>query len=220
VSVLAAPPDVDVYTACYDLLARYYLNGPAAVRKERLPATGSLIEALGHINAGWPARVENLLALLQQPVEREQAHTEYTRALALPVPGCYAPPYASVYLDDGMLWGPSTLKIQRLYQTEGLFWERGGSPQTGEATTVTAPDHVGVEFAFLALVTNKPRRGPAEAKRQQRLSWFLGEHLNRWLPAYRDALAEAGAPTLKRWTSWAVDLVDADLSRRASSPGS
>jgi hypothetical protein len=82
---------------------------------------------------------------------------------------------------------------------------------------VTAPDHVGVELAFLALTTSRPRRGPAEARRQQRLTWLLAEHLDRWLPAYRDALIGAGAgELLQAFTAWAVDLVHSDVERRVS----
>jgi TorA maturation chaperone TorD len=214
--VLAAPPVVGAYTASYDLLARFYLHGPRALRREKLPAVGSLLEALGHLDSDWPARVEALLTRHNQPTELEQAQSEYVQSFMLPVPGRYVPPYASVYLEDGVLWGASTFKIQRLYATEGLSWQHAGSRPNSGVVSITTPDHVGVEFAFLALATSRPRRGPAESKRQQRLTWLLGDHLNRWLPHYRDALIDAGAgATLEGWTAWAVDLVHSDLERRA-----
>lgn len=214
-TVLAAPPVIDVYTASYDLLARLYLDGPDALRPARLPATGPLLEALGRAHPDWAARVEELLARHQRPTELQRAEDEYVRSFVLPVPGSYAPPYASVYLDDGILWGDSTFKVQRLYGTEGLSWQRARPHGQGGAAQLTAPDHIGVEFAFLALATGRTRRGPGEANRRRRLAWFLGEHIGRWLPAYRDALVDTGAgPTLEGWTSWAVDLVHADATRR------
>jgi TorA maturation chaperone TorD len=213
--VLAAPPEIDVYTACYDLLARLYLDGPSALRTQQLPPVSPLLDALGQIDRGWPARVDALLAHHERAALLERAHREYLHAFVLPVPGSYVPPYASVYLDDGTLWGDSTFKILRLYATEGLSWQRANPRPAGGAASVTAPDHVGIEFAFLVLATSRPRRGPAEAKRQQRLAWFLGDHIGRWLPAYRDALVEAGAgPSLGGWTNWACDVIDSDLRRR------
>jgi TorA maturation chaperone TorD len=218
--VLAAPPQVDVYTACYDLLARFYLQGPAGLRTDRLPPIGPLLDALARVDPDWPGRLEEIIAHQDQPAELEQSQNDYQESFVLPVPGRYVPPYASVYLDEGTLWGDSTFKIVRLYGTEGLSWQRAGSQQAGGAVSVTAPDHVGIEFAFLALATSRPRRGPAEAKRQERLTWFLGQHLSRWLPAYRDALVDAGAcPTLEGWTTWAVDVIDADLARRVRARG-
>jgi TorA maturation chaperone TorD len=216
-SVLAAPPEVDLYTACYDLLARLYLNGPSALRPGQLPPVGPLLDALGHVDPDWPARVEELLARHDRPAELERDEADYLRSLVLPVPGSYVPPYASVYLDDGTIWGDSTFKVLRLYETERLSWQRARSSSEGGTATITAPDHVGIEFAFLALASSHHSRGPAEARRQQRLAWFLGDHIGRWLPAYRDALVEAGAgPALEGWTSWGLDVVQADLRRRGS----
>jgi TorA maturation chaperone TorD len=206
-----------VYTAGYDLLARLYLHGPQALRPECLPAVGSLLEALGHTNADWPSRIGELLSLHEQPVELERAQRDYMRAFVVPVPGHYVPPYASVYLDDGVLWGESTFRILRLYGTEGLSWKRAASGRTDGASWITAPDHIGVEFAFLALATRRRHRGPAEVKRQQRLTWLLGDHMDRWLPGYNGALIGAGAgPALEGWTAWAVDLTHSDLERRAA----
>ena len=215
--MLTAPPDIDLYTASYDLLARLYLDGPAALTPDRLPATGPLLDALHQVDASWPTRVEQLLYRHKQPGELERAEADYMRSFVLPVPGRYVPPYASVYLEDGLLWGESTFKIQRLYATEGLSWQRAGGPRPVGGLTVTAPDHVGVELAFLALTTSRPRRGPAEARRRQRLTWLLAEHLDRWLPAYRDALIGASAgELLEGFTAWAVDLVHSDVERRVS----
>jgi TorA maturation chaperone TorD len=216
--VLAAPPAIDVYTASYDLLARLYLDGPAALKPDHLPPTGPLLDALRHLDTDCAARVEHLLSHHERPGGLERAEADYVQSCVLPVPGRYVPPYASVYLEEGLLWGESTFKIQRLYATEGLSWQRAGAPRAGGRLTVTAPDHVGVEFAFLALATSRPRRGPAEGKRQQRLTWFLADHLDRWLPAYRDALIDAGAgELLEGFTAWAVDLVHADVERRVRS---
>jgi TorA maturation chaperone TorD len=213
--VLTAPPAIDVYAASYDLLARFYLDGPVALKADRLPPTGPLLDALRQVDADWPSRLEQLLSLQEHPSELDRAESDYVHAFVLPVPGRYVPPYASVYLDDGVLWGESTFKIQRLYAAEGLSWQRTLAPRLGGGLIVTAPDHIGIELAFVAVVTSRPRRGPAEAKRKQRLTWLLAEHLAHWLPAYRDAVVAASAgEVLEGWTTWAVDVVHADVARR------
>jgi TorA maturation chaperone TorD len=218
-AVLVAPPAVDVYTASYDLLARFYLAGPSALRRELLPPVDPLLDAWGHVNPDWPARVEDLLSRHDQPTELERAQSAYLECLVLPVPGRYVPPYASVYLDSGMLWGESTFKVLRLYETEGLSWQRHRPGPAGGTVTVTAPDHVGVEFAFLALATSRSGRGRAGVERQQRLAAFLRDHSTRWLVAFSDALVAAGAgPVLEGWTDWAADVVQADVRRRFSPP--
>jgi TorA maturation chaperone TorD len=218
-AVLAAPPAVDVYTASYDLLARFYLAGPSALRRELLPPVDPLLDALGHVDPDWPARVEDLISRHDQPTELERAQSAYLECLVLPVPGRYVPPYASVYLDGGMLRGDSTFKVLRLYETEGLSWERHRPGAGGGNVIVTAPDHVGVEFAFLALTTNRSGRGRVGVERQQRLAAFLRDHSARWLPAFSDALVAVGAgPVLEGWTDWAVDIVQADIRRRAALP--
>ncbi len=217
--MLAAPPAVDVYTASYDLLARFYLAGPSALRRELLPSVDPLLDALGQVHPDWPARVEDLMSHHDQPTELERAQSAYLECLVLPVPGRYVPPYASVYLDGGMLRGDSTFKVLRLYETEGLSWQRYRSGPAGGTVTVTAPDHIGVEFAFLALATSRSGRGRAGVERQQRLAAFLRDHSARWLPAYRDALAAVDpGPTLDGWTAWAADVVQADARRRVAPP--
>ena len=113
--MLTAPPDIDVYTASYDLLARLYLDGPAALTPDRLPPTGPLLDALHRVDASWPTLVEQLLYRHEQPGELERAEADYVRSFVLPVPGRYVPPYASVYLEDGLLWGESTFKIPVSY---------------------------------------------------------------------------------------------------------
>ncbi len=212
--LLAAPLSVDVYAACYDLLARLYLGGPGALRRELLPPVDPLLDALELADPRWPVGVGELLRCHDDPDELGRAESAYLQCVALPIPGRYVPPYASVYLDDGVLWGNSTFEVLRLYEAEGLSWQQNRLLPGGDSMTVRAPDHVGVEFAFLALATNRRSRKRAGPERRRRLAAFLQDHSTRWLPAYRDALAAIDAgPTLYGWTAWAVELVQSDLDR-------
>ena len=59
--------------------------------------------------------------------ELEQAESAYMQSVALPIPGRYVPPYASVHLGESTLWGASTFEAERLYAEYGLEWQAGGT---------------------------------------------------------------------------------------------
>lgn len=208
-------PSTDVFAAGYDLLARVYLGGPQAVRHDELPALGVFLECLGKVDPAWPASVQALLPGADTDLGRAQQ--AYLECLALPVPGRHVPPYASVYLDGGMLWGPSTLRVLRHCEAEGLSWDPERAGPGG--TLLAAPDHVGVEMAFLAVISARPTWGPAGIARLGRLRSFLG-HLAAWLPLLSESIGSAGhAEALGGWTTWATELVSADLRRRGGEDG-
>jgi hypothetical protein len=96
-------------------------------------------------------------------------------------------------------------------EAEGLMWDRERAGPGG--TRLVAPDHVGVEMAFLAVISVRPNPGPADVARRERLRWFLG-HTAAWLPKLAVALGPADRATgLGRWTTWAAELVEVDLRR-------
>lgn len=209
---MAATPTADVFAAGYDLLARVYLGGPKAAQPEALPALGPFLGSLGKVDPAWSATVEALLPGAGTDLDRAQQ--AYLECLALPLPGRHVPPYASVYLDGGTLWGPSTFAVMRHCEAEGLSWDPDRAGPGG--TRLVAPDHVGVEMAFLAVTSARPTGGPAGVARLARLRWFLG-HMAAWLPQLAEALGSPGhAGTLRGWTTWAAEVVTADLRRRGA----
>lgn len=209
--MLRTPPATDMFTAAYDLLARVYLGGPRAARRDELPAFDTFVKTLGSADPDWPESVESLIARADADIDGAQS--AFLERLALPVPGRYVPPYGSVYLDGGTLWGPSTMEVLRLYEAERLDWDQERRGAGG--TRITAPDHVGVEMAFLAVVSARSTSGRADAARHQRLRSFL-DHTTTWLPMFSDALGIAGRVDLiGGWTSWATAVVAADIRRRS-----
>lgn len=214
----AAALSTDVFTAAYDLLARAYLGGPRAVTAVGLPALSALRSALAATcRLGLPTG----LALGQDaafPGRADAAEREFFARLVTPVPGRYVPPYASVYLDSsGRLWGPSTFKVLSWYQEEGLDWD-GARPGPG-GSRILAPDHVGVEMAFLAVVSARASSGQLGSATLSCLRAVLS-HLVAWLPRFHAALAQADATRpgrlspgagITHWTALAVQLVGADL---------
>lgn len=205
----------DVFTAAYDLLARAYLGGPRAVARDELPAFDAFIEAIGKVDPTWPQTVEALRPAADADLERAQK--AYLECLALPVPGRSVSPYASVYLDGGTLWGRSTFDVLRHYEAEGLSWDRERAGPGG--TRLVAPDHVGVEMAFLAVISGRPTGGRSDLARRERFLWFL-DHAAAWLPKLANALGSADrAAGIGRWTAWAAELVEVDLARRGGKDG-
>jgi TorA maturation chaperone TorD len=210
----AAP---DGYAASYDLLARLFLRGPRALAPASLPPLPPLIQALTTINPNWPP----LISCLCETAAHDRDGTlqaEFEACLVIPQPGRYTPPYASFYL-EGTLWGESTRQAQRCYEQEGLQWTRidpaAGSP------TILAPDHLGIELAFLAVAEsdNQLVSPEIDAERTLRLSQFLDQHLLQWLPKFVDAISEASTPCISSWAQWALQLAQSDQTRLAALTG-
>jgi len=92
-----------------------------------------------------------------------------------------APPWASVYLDQGMMFGASTLKVADMYKRFGLTVPRPG----------TEPDdHIAFELGFVAVLNQKLQaaieagdHGQA-AEMLQALSGFVNDHMAVWLEPF------------------------------------
>jgi len=67
---------------------------------------------------------------------------------------------------------PSTFEILRRLEAEGLSWSPDRAGPGG--TRLAAPDHVGVEMAFLAVTSARQAGGPDGVARLARLRWFPG----------------------------------------------
>lgn len=102
----------------------------------------------------------------------------------------HAPPYGSVYLEDGRrVMGCSTMDVRNRYRAEGL-----------EIAVKDAPDHISVELEFMHFlileeieaVKNSVSEKVAYYLEKQRS--FLETHLTRWLFIFTDAI-EANAKT-------------------------
>lgn len=205
----------DVFTASYDLLARAYLDGPGSLHPDALPGAVALVEAAGALDPAWAAAVDALVNATA--AERARAAADHLACFGPPLPGRHVPPYGSVYLDGGLLWGRSTFEVLALYEAEDLAWDRRRSGQGG--SPVRAPDHVGVEMAFLSVVSGNRGAARAGGPRAMRIRAVL-THLAAWLPGLREALEEKGAgEDAGRLTAWGLSVVRADLRRRDARPG-
>lgn len=90
-----------------------------------------------------------------------------------------APPYGSIYLEDGKFMGNSTLAVSNLYRQEGL-----------DIVLKDAPDHISVELEFMhylalgeANAHENSDPGLAESFRDKQES-FLRTHLGDWIEPF------------------------------------
>lgn len=86
-------------------------------------------------------------------------------------------PYESVYLDGGLLYGPSTDRVTQKYR---LFHLKG---QNNEP-----PDHIALELDFMRFLCEREALAWQTEKRDQDLleeeDAFLNEHLASWVGAF------------------------------------
>ena len=92
-----------------------------------------------------------------------------------------APPYGSVYLEDGKFMGDSTLDVRNCYESEGL-----------NITIKDAPDHIAMELEFMYYLIAKQIEAIENSNSQDAESYlqkqhsFLQTHLIRWLPKFAE----------------------------------
>jgi len=95
-----------------------------------------------------------------------------------------APPFASVYLEsEPHVMGETTLMVRRLYQTVGLV-----SPWEGKLPD----DHISLELdACLHMRMGLLKSGSGQLG--DIYSYFLNEHMARWIPVFVAKINEAQA---------------------------
>lgn len=191
---------------------------PAQVEALAGPATDILLRDLpGRLPVplrSWPEELRRL----GDDVRRRGADAaarelllEYARLFLGPGP-LRCPPYGSLYI-DGVLMGPSTLDVVRLYREHGLI-----VPQSWREPA----DHIAVELSFMAHLSGSTQEAIGQRKltEAQRLlksqETFLDRHLGRWAHIMADRLAGAARCHLYRFVavflpSWLA--LDAEVVR-------
>lgn len=97
-----------------------------------------------------------------------------------------APPYESVYRDEGQIMGPSTKAVRSYYQAEGLQSNRQGQEPD---------DHIGIELEFLSYLTNtvllarKKEMSKVISYYQELYNDFLKKHLLQWGTEFAELVA-------------------------------
>ena len=92
-----------------------------------------------------------------------------------------APPWSSVYLDNGLLFGPTAQRVGRLYREFGLQVPRPGQEPE---------DHIAFELAFLALLNRRAAaqlrlgRQTESSKALAVASAFCSQYLEPWVEPF------------------------------------
>jgi TorA maturation chaperone TorD len=94
-----------------------------------------------------------------------------------------APPYGSVYLEDGILMGNSTVSVEDFYRQEGM-----------EVADQEVPDHITAELEFMYVLIGKEIEAieagdldTANRYRQKQKS-FMGMHLGAWIAEFTNMI--------------------------------
>lgn len=183
----------------YDYFAGVWLDGPLRLAE---PALQAWLGDLALADPALAARFADLVRLLDGDDERIAADEDFQGCLVVPQPGRYLPPYASAWTGSAdELWNPTTMCVMRCYSQAGLDWQHAA--HSSDRPWVRAPDHLGIECAFMAELTTAAAQhragGPAALAGS-----FVADHMRTWVPAYAAQLAEHAR---SRYWQQAADLL-------------
>ena len=132
--------------------------------------------------------IRQIVGIAEEVTDLEPLRVDHAKLFVGPYK-LLAPPYGSVYLEDGKLMGQSTIQVKNLYSEECL-----------DFVLREAPDHVSVELEFMYLLINRTieaedQSDPGEERcyRNKQRS-FLAGHLGQWGAEF-GAKVEDGAQT-------------------------
>ena len=150
------------------------------------PPDAELLRNLQVASASASSPFAALAGHVPEQAELGQLLVEHARLFVGPFK-LLAPPYGSVYLDNGEhLMGESTMDVRSRYRSEGL-----------DLAIREVCDHISVELEFLHYLVC--REGEAQhlekaAVLRDRQVGFLQAHLGRWLPDF-SARVRKSSPT-------------------------
>ena len=176
--------ELRVWAGLWGLLSEVYTY---PLNREKLTLLSGLVSEDESLARALAALRNALVDVTDWDRLAEDLNVEYTRLFEGPghVP---APPYASFYLNGGLLMGPETVAVRRAY----LEWNVA-PVQMGRVPD----DHIALELAFMshlckearaALISGDDTRSQSLLDAQRR---FLRDHLLTWLPRFCAAVASA-----------------------------
>jgi putative dimethyl sulfoxide reductase chaperone len=183
--------------ACYRYLsACYCLPEGEFLSPDDLAGFGDFLADIGSEAADKPQAMAEVLEATAQ----DEMRIEYSRLFVGPFK-LPAPPYGSVYLDDGRrLMGDSTIDAIRRYREAGV---------DVDPVQEDVPDHIAIELEFMAyLVHLQEEAATAEDSDALRDALdkqigFLDRHLCAWVPEFA-AIVKAESES-----AFYTDLADA-----------
>ena len=166
------------------LTALFCLPDVVLWTEARVPAR--LAEALEVVAPGAEAEARALAGALEG-ADETALRVDYARLFVGPGE-LLAPPYGSVYLEEGrVVMGSSTQDVVRRHGDEGITVD----PEFQEL-----PDHIAAELEFLYLLAFRCREASARADEEafrtyrRKQAEFLRDHLLRWGPEFAARVEE------------------------------
>ncbi len=169
----------------YGLLALMY-------RQEVTPDLLSQVKDPRFLGVFTDLDIEGIEALLQSSEEKliEDLAVEYARLFL--GPGKHISPHESIHHkredgDWGTLWGADTVDVKKFIEATGLSYE---------ADYKGMPDHISVEFEFMAALARREAQAWAENDEAIARSCvamqkkFLEEHLTHWIPDFCEKVSQ------------------------------
>ncbi len=142
------------------------------------PPDGRLVKALGELGTAARECLPEIIGSIPRVDDLGRHMVDYSRLFLGPFK-VLAPPYGSVYLEDGKFMGSSSLDAREVYNQEGL-----------NVVLKEAPDHISVELEFMYLLVLKEAEARdnsdcdhAAVLRDKQAS-FLQTHLGRWIGSF------------------------------------
>lgn len=137
---------------------------------------------------------------LKYDYSQEELAELYTGLFVARMGGVPAPLYGSVYLDSGLLMGPSTAKVAEFYREQGLVFEDATEPA----------DYLSTELELLYFLVGKEEEGfkgrdltAARAATTSQLD-FLDRMLLPWLEQFCERLVKVDEKSLYQWGATAL----------------
>jgi TorA maturation chaperone TorD len=143
-----------------------------------------------------------LACCIASDTELESLIIDYTRLFVGPFK-LLAPPYGSVYLEDGKVMGQSTVDVRNWYEKEGL-----------DIVINDAPDHIAMELEFMYYLAvkqiqatrNEDAQGIEGSQKKQKS--FLCSHLVRWVTEFAENVEKNAETHLARWVTEFAENVE------------
>jgi len=164
--------------ACYRYLsACYCLPEGEFLSPDDLTVFGGVLADIGSEAADMPQAMAEALEATAQSEMRIEYSRLFVGPFKLP-----APPYGSVYLEEGhRLMGDSTLDAIRRYREAGV---------DVDPVQEDVPDHIAIELEFMAYLVHMQEEattaGDSDALRDalDKQTGFLERHLCAWVPEF------------------------------------
>ncbi|MCP4377351.1 MAG: molecular chaperone TorD family protein [bacterium] len=142
------------------------------------------LQALGGL-AGAGAGAVDQIVQAAVGIDLEKLQIDHARLFLGPYK-LLAAPYGSVYLEEGVLMGNSTMNVEEFYRQEGL-----------EASDEEVPDHITAELEFMCVLIGKEIEAVEAGHRdiigqyRQKQKAFLDLHLGTWIAEFTDKIQQS-----------------------------